>query len=125
MSIKNTTIVENDNFVQRLIEVFETSEPAEISRKLGISYQGAKNYLEGRLPDAKVLITIVEITQCSLNWLLTGEGEKYLESNRKINLDETFREIIREVVREEITKERRHFVLPIGNSIEKQKDKAA
>ncbi len=101
MSTKNNTIVENKDFVLRLIDICETDEPAELSRKFDISYQGAKNYLKGRFPEAKVLITIVEKTQCSLNWLLTGEGEKYVNSRKLVNLDETFRAVVREIIREE------------------------
>ena len=133
MSIKNNTIVENEGFVRRFIELYDTSEPAEISRKLGISYQGAKNYLAGRLPEAKVLITIVEETKCSLNWLLKGEGEKYPESNKKTDLNDSFREIIREIVVEELAKlpdkpkSPKTMTLPIqvGNKKEEEEKKAA
>ncbi len=65
------------NFSLRFIEVCGTSEPARIQRLLDISYQAAKNYLEGRLPDPRVLLTIAERTPYSLHWLLTGEGEKF------------------------------------------------
>lgn len=102
MSIKNNTIVENEQFVRNLVDVCGTDGPAELSRFLDVSYQGAKNYLEGRLPEAKVLITIVEKTKCSLNWLLTGEGEKFTNGNKRVNLDETFRAVIREIVQQEL-----------------------
>jgi hypothetical protein len=45
---------------------------------LDISYQAAKNYLQGRLPDSSVLRTVAERTPYSLNWLLTGKGEKFV-----------------------------------------------
>lgn len=99
MSIKNNTIVENEDFVSRLVDVCKTNEPAELSRLLGISYQGAKNYLEGRLPDAKVLVTIVEKTQCSLNWLLTGKGEKSLKPS-KLGFNEVFDSKLKESIQE-------------------------
>ena len=64
-------------FVARLAEACGTSEPARIQRLLNISYQAAKNYLNGRLPDTRVLLTIAERTPYSIHWLLTGEGEKF------------------------------------------------
>ncbi|MEP6703793.1 MAG: hypothetical protein ABJB34_03210 [Acidobacteriota bacterium] len=67
-------------FIARFVEVCGTSEPAKIQRLLDISYQAAKNYLQGRLPDSYVLRTVAERTPYSINWLLTGKGEK-LASN--------------------------------------------
>ena len=67
----------NVKFAARFAEVCGTSEPARIQRLLNISYQSAKNYLNGRLPDPRVLITIAERTPYSLHWLLTGTGEKF------------------------------------------------
>ena len=67
---------EKNNFIERFVEVCGTSEAAKIQRLLDISYQAAKNYLQGRLPDTYVLRTIAERTPYSINWLLTGQGEK-------------------------------------------------
>lgn len=67
---------EKNLFIDRFVEVCGTSEAAKIQRLLDISYQAAKNYLQGRLPDSYVLRTIAERTPYSLNWLLTGKGEK-------------------------------------------------
>ena len=69
---------ENKNFTGRFIEVCGTSEPAKIQRLLDISYQAAKNYLQGRTPDSNVLLTIADRTPYSIHWLLTGEGEKFV-----------------------------------------------
>ena len=74
MSSRNVQI---GNFGSRLSEACGTSEPARIQRLLNISYQAAKNYLNGRLPDTRVLLVIAERTPYSLHWLLTGEGEKF------------------------------------------------
>ena len=72
--------IEKAEFSARLIEACRTREPAEISRLLGISYQAAKNYLEeGRYPKAEILIVIAERTGCSIYWLLTGKGKKFLD----------------------------------------------
>lgn len=64
-------------FGKRFAEACGTGEAAKIQRLLDISYQAAKNYLGGRLPDPRVLLTIAERTPYSLHWLLTGEGEKF------------------------------------------------
>ena len=80
MSSEKPTIVEKNAFVERFIEVCGSSQPVEIAQLLNISYQAAKNYLQGRLPDTKVLITISEETPYSIHWLLTGNGEKFLTS---------------------------------------------
>ena len=92
---------ENIQFVDRFIEVCGTSEPAKIQRKLDISYQAAKNYLNGRLPDSYVLRTIAHRTPYSLNWLLTGEGEKFVSPPpRREDTPMTARQI-RDLVRKE------------------------
>ncbi len=85
MSSKKITILKNFSFVARFTEVCESSQPNEVAQLLNISYQAAKNYLQGRLPDSKVLITISEKTPYSINWLLTGEGEKFVKDS--INQD--------------------------------------
>src|SRR4051794_32082381 len=80
MSSKKSTISENFSFTERFIEVCGSKQPKDIQQLLNISYQAAKNYLQGRLPDSKVLKTISEKTSYSINWLLTGEGEKFVKS---------------------------------------------
>lgn len=71
---------EKNSFIGRFTEVCGTSEPAKIQRLLDISYQAAKNYLQGRLPDSYVLRAIAERTPYSINWLLTGKGDKFVSS---------------------------------------------
>ena len=71
---------EKNIFIERFTEVCGTSEPAKIQRLLDISYQAAKNYLQGRLPDSYVLRTVARRTPYSINWLLTGEGEKLVST---------------------------------------------
>ena len=94
---------ENKNFTGRLIEVCGTSEPAKIQRLLDISYQAAKNYLQGRLPDSNVLINIANRTPYSIHWLLTGEGEKFVAARGEENTPLTAHQI-RDLVREECGK---------------------
>lgn len=80
MSREKSTINEKILFIERFVEVCGTNEPVKIQRLLNISYQAAKNYLQGRLPDPHVLRTIAERTPYSVHWLLTGTGEKYASS---------------------------------------------
>ena len=100
MSRRNSTYSENNNFVERLIEVCGTSKPAKISRLLDVSYQAAKNYLQGRLPDSIVLLTISERTSYSIHWLVTGEGKKFVEINEEKDR-EIFTDEMRAFVRRE------------------------
>jgi hypothetical protein len=72
----------NLEFIARFIEACGTSEPARIQRLLNISYQSAKNYLNGRLPEPAVLISIGTSTSYSIDWLLTGRGKKFADSYR-------------------------------------------
>jgi len=72
---------EKNSFIERFTEVCGSAEPAKIQRLLDISYQAAKNYLQGRMPDSCVLRTIAERTPYSINWLLTGNGDKFVASH--------------------------------------------
>ena len=65
-------------FVGRFVEMCGTDEPAEIQRSLNLPYQTVRNYLLGRLPNADMLMHIAERTSCSIDWLLTGRGKKFI-----------------------------------------------
>jgi len=100
MSSEKSKINENNLFIDRFIEVCGSSEPAKIKRLLNVSYQAAKNYLNGRLPDAKTLKTISEITPYSINWLLTGQGEKFVKTTLNqdtLLLSDQMRAFVREI----------------------------
>lgn len=99
MSSEKSKKVEKNSYIERFIEVCGSKQPNEIARLLNISYQAAKNYLQGRLPDSKVLITISEKTRYSLNWLLTGEGDKFakvVSSEDTLLLSDQIREFVRQ-----------------------------
>ncbi len=85
MSRKNLTFVKASAFVNRLIEACGSEQPAFIARLLNVSYQAAKNYLRGRLPEANVLIAFSKETPYSIHWLLTGEGEKFVANKFEQN----------------------------------------
>lgn len=85
MSRKELGTTERLAFVSRFVEMCGTAEPARIQRMLNISYQAAKNYLEGRLPSSDLLITMAERTGYSIHWLLTGRGKKFVDDLREID----------------------------------------
>jgi hypothetical protein len=106
MSSEKSVDSENNFFNERFIEVCGSSKPVEIAQLLNISYQAAKNYLQGRLPDSKVLKTISEQTPYSINWLLTGQGGKFVKSTVNedaIILTDQMREFVRQICLEVIS----------------------
>ena len=101
MSSVNSNNGKISDFASRFAEVCGTSEAAQVQRLLNISYQAAKNYLNGRLPDPRVLITIAERTPYSIHWLLTGKGEKFSFSERSQDTSPLARQIS-ELIRQEV-----------------------
>ncbi|HEY0426899.1 MAG TPA: helix-turn-helix domain-containing protein [Pyrinomonadaceae bacterium] len=98
MSRGNLKKVENFDFIERFVEICGSSQAAEIARLLDISYQSAKNYLQGRLPDSNILLIIAERTNYSIHWLLTGQGSKFVENAARedtLLLSGKFREFVR------------------------------
>lgn len=82
MSREKITIVEKSAIIERFIEVCGSEEPTLIKQLLKISYQAARNYLNGRLPTTEILLAIAEHTPYSIHWLLTGQGSKFAEEGR-------------------------------------------
>lgn len=52
----------------------------------------------------KVLAKIAIETNYSLNWILTGQGEKFLAEEKKISIDEVFENRMREIFWQEFAK---------------------
>ena len=106
MSSRKTSNVEKKLFVERFIEICGSSQTNDIARLLNISYQAAKNYLNGRLPDSSVLKTIAEKTPFSINWLLTGEGEKLTAEHLKkdaLQVTDQMQTFVREICLEVVS----------------------
>lgn len=116
MSRRNSTIIENIAFTERFIEVCGTSKPAEIARLLNISYQTARNYLDGRVPESYILVNIAEITPYSIHWLLTGEGKKFAESP-KTDLPDEIRNFIKYACGNYIPEEKQSLVKKVCREI--------
>lgn len=106
MSSETRNFSQKSGFGARFAIVCGTSEPRRIQRLLNISYQAAKNYLGGRLPESRVLLTIAERTPYSIHWLLTGEGEKFSlppRSEDTLPLARQISELIRQEVQGAVT----------------------
>lgn len=116
MSRRNSTIVENVAFIERFIEACGTSKPAEIARLLNISYQTARNYLDGRLPESYILAYIAEITPYSIHWLLTGEGAKFAKG-AELELPDEILNFVRYACVEYIPEEKRDFIKNVCREI--------
>lgn len=138
MSSEKSNNSEKNLFIERFIEVCNASQPTEVARLLNISYQAAKNYLHGRHPETKVLVTICKKTPYSINWLLTGEGDKFTKTplNKhtppvsdqiKTFVREICLEVIGEVLasRDENSHEKKVILTPEKIRTEKVSDKSA
>jgi len=94
------------SFPERLKEAFENASVAEIARKLGLPHATVRNYFLGRLPAAEILSRIADETKVSLNWLLTGQGPRYVATDAlprgesAVYFGEREREIIEGLARE-------------------------
>jgi transcriptional regulator with XRE-family HTH domain len=86
MSSGNRQTKDSIEFIDRLVEACGSAKAADIQRLLGITYQTAKNYLNGRLPHPEILIRISERTGHSIDWLLTGRGVKLLQSEGQTDM---------------------------------------
>lgn len=103
MSSEKLTTVKDSSFGKRFAEACGTDKPAEIERKYGLSYHTAKNYLEGRLPSPEMLKEIRALTNVQIDWLLTGEGERFARPSEPPGLLEVLDARIREIVRNELS----------------------
>jgi transcriptional regulator with XRE-family HTH domain len=82
-------------FGLRLREAFQGATNAEIARKMGVNQSAITNYMAGRIPQPDALLMVWRLTQRSIHWLLTGEGEGDIDPYRFLN--ETHRIIIQKL----------------------------
>lgn len=89
----------------RISEAFGFATRAEIADKMGVNYQTLSNWLKGRtdFPTSE-LAKIAKLTDYSLNWILTGEGEKRTAKPDKPSLlnEDNLESFVRGITREEI-----------------------
>ncbi|MDO4693544.1 MAG: helix-turn-helix transcriptional regulator [Eikenella sp.] len=68
-----------ENFKDRLLFLWGAhATPSKIAAEIGMTLAGfSRIWKEDGLPKAETLLKIKELKQCSLDWLLTGEGEVF------------------------------------------------
>lgn len=86
------------DFRSRLSRIFDNGSMADIARQLGLPHATIRNYFSGRLPAPDVLIRIAEVTNVSLNWLLTGKGEVYAGRPKAVDLGRLIEDHIDEII---------------------------
>ncbi len=77
----------NEDFVARLRHAFGYAKMAEIARRIGVPHATVRNYFTGRMPAPNVLMKIAAETNVSLNWLLLGKGEIFVEPAESADLN--------------------------------------
>jgi|SRR5215203_4270887 len=87
-----------NEFSERLGEAFDKATMAVIARRLGVPHATVRNYFGGRMPSPEVLIKIARETNVSLNWLLTGTGEKFVRYDRAVDLGAVLERKIEQIV---------------------------
>ena len=117
-SAKKNNIIPT-GFAARFAEACGADEPSKVSRSLNISYQAAKNYLSGqRIPSSDILLLIAERTNYSIHWLLTGNGDRFIDRSAQVSTflplrAEAFvRKICLEVLSEAFGGQQKLVVLP-------------
>jgi len=99
--MKKTDVSEvmvNKDFVLRLDRTFEHEMMSDVARRLGIPHATVRNYYQGRLPAPEVLIKIANVTNVSLNWLLTGKGDMYGNQKPAVGLGRFIEDKVIEIV---------------------------
>lgn len=91
-------VIVNKDFVLRLDRTFEHEMMSDVARRLGIPHATVRNYYQGRLPAPEVLIKIANVTNVSLNWLLTGKGEMYGNQKPAVGLGRFIEDKVIEIV---------------------------
>lgn len=85
-------------FQERLGRIFDYGSMADIARRLGLPHATVRNYFGGRLPAPEVLIKISDVTNVSLNWLLTGKGDMYAGEPKGLDVGRVIDARIAEIV---------------------------
>lgn len=107
-------------FQERLGRIFDFGSMADIARRLGLPHATVRNYFGGRLPAPEVLIKIAEVTNVSLNWLLTGRGEMYAGEPRGLDVGRVIDARIAEIVDQKLAERFEPDVQQLGTIDEPQ-----
>ena len=74
-------MIEKKSFWDRITKAFNTDEVQKIANKTGYKYQSVRRWKKEELPTIESLKLISDLTNRSIHWLLTGEGEEYVSKN--------------------------------------------
>lgn len=107
-------------FQERLGRIFDYGSMAEIARRMGLPHATVRNYFGGRLPAPEVLIKIAEVTNVSLNWLLTGKGDIYAGEPKGLDVGRVIDARIAEIVERKLAERFEPEVLQLGTIDEPQ-----
>jgi hypothetical protein len=86
---------------ERILTCLDAKNAPDIARKLGLSKQSVYDWRES-VPSLENLIRIASSGNASLDWLVTGEGERRVSTPAAFSIEEVLEEKIRRVVREEM-----------------------
>lgn len=87
-----TTLMETmmDTFKERLAFLWPGEKQAKIAADIEMTLPGfSRIWHEGGLPKAETLKKIKQLKGCSLDWLLTGEGEPFAETATTMTWQDT------------------------------------
>lgn len=99
---------DSENFEERVVEAFGFKSIGDIADLMEVNHHTLRNWLKNKReipPDE--LAKIAVLTNFSLNWILTGEGQKETAKTEKPQLFnvENFELFVRLIVREEMNKQ--------------------
>lgn len=69
------------SFSDRLLELIGDGTVSEFARRVGLGESLIRKYLKGSEPTLSRARQIAEATQCSLEWLASGEGDPYHQAD--------------------------------------------
>jgi transcriptional regulator with XRE-family HTH domain len=93
-------------FEERLREAFGRAALTEVARKTGENYHTVRNWAKNkRDPPPRFLIAVAELTNCSLNWLLTGTEPKTVHGDKLVGNRAESKQQLSPELRFEIRKE--------------------
>jgi len=107
-------------FQERLGRIFDYGSMADIARRLSLPHATVRNYFGGRLPAPEVLIKIADVTNVSLNWLLTGKGEMYAGEPKGLDVGRVIDARIAEIVERKLAERFEPEVQQLGTIDEPQ-----
>lgn len=88
-------------FGTRLKLAFGNATNKVIGEKIGVAENTVGFYVRGRIPDAEILIKIANVTNRSIDWLLTGAEKEPKQPDPLIN-ERALRSMVRRIIQEEI-----------------------